>query len=206
MFDDRSEAGRLLGAALVSYANHATAVVLGVPRGGVVVAAEIARALHLPLDIVVASKLGAPGNPEFAVGAIDEDGVVLTNPAAPVSAEYLERVGAERLAEVARRAHAYRAGRAPLDVHDRTAIIVDDGIATGLTTRAAIGYLRRHGAARVVVATPVAPPDTVEALGREADEVVALVTPRDFSAVGRWYREFTQTSDAEVIAALASAG
>jgi predicted phosphoribosyltransferase len=206
VFDDRSEAGRLLGAALVSYANHATAVVLGVPRGGVVVAAEIARALHLPLDIVVASKLGAPGNPEFAVGAIDEDGVVLTNPAAPVSAEYLERVGAERLAEVARRAHAYRAGRAPLDVHDRTAIIVDDGIATGLTTRAAIGYLRRHGAARVVVATPVAPPDTVEALGREADEVVALVTPRDFSAVGRWYREFTQTSDAEVIAALASAG
>ncbi len=206
MFADRSEAGRLLAGALLSYRDDASAVVLGVPRGGVIVAAEVARALRLPLDIVVASKLGAPGNPEFAVGAIDEDGIIRTNPTAHVPSEYLESVARERLAEVTRRAQVYRSGRAPLDVRNRTTIIVDDGIATGLTTRAAIDYLRRHGASKVVVATPVVAPDTVLALKREADEIVALQTPADFSAVGRSYRQFPQTSDDEVLAALRTKG
>ncbi len=206
MFADRVDAGVRLARALGAYANDETAIVLGVPRGGVIVAAEVARALHLPLDVVVASKIGAPENPEFAVGAVDEAGEVIESPVVSVSATYMREAAAERHAEVMRRAALYRGGREPLDIRGRTAIIVDDGIATGLTVRKAVSFLRARGAARIVVAAPVMPPDTKTALGALAEDVVALETPWDFSAVGRWYREFGQTSDAEVIAALRSVG
>jgi len=203
VFEDRADAGRRLAEAMRSYAYLPDALVLGVPRGGVVVAAEVARVLELPLDIVVASKLGAPGNPEYAVGAVDADGNVTLNARSPVNEEYLRSVVEERRAEVARRMRAYRGDRAPLLVNTRTAILVDDGIATGLTVRAAVGYLRNHGAKRIVVAAPIMPPETAAALSMVADEIVALETPRGFSAVGQFYRDFSQTSDAEVIALLA---
>lgn len=203
MFQDRTEAGRLLATAIGAYADDPTAIILGVPRGGVVVAAEVARILGLPLDVVVASKIGAPGNPEFAVGAVDADGAVMLNARAPMSGEYIRAAVEERREEIDRRLRAYRGDRPALGVRDRTTIVVDDGIATGLTARAAVGYLRRHGAARIVVAAPVMPPETAEVLGTEADEVVALATPLHFSAVGQFYVDFTQTSDAEVIALLA---
>jgi putative phosphoribosyl transferase len=192
----------LLAEALSEYRDDETVVVLGVPRGGVIVAAEVARALERPLDIVVASKLGAPGNPEYAVGAIDEDGAIITSQSVSVSTEYLEAAALERRAEIIRRVAVYRAGRPSVDVTGCTAIVVDDGIATGLTVQAVVGFLRRHGAAQIVVCAPVMPPGTKAELERIADDVVALETPRAFSAVGQFYADFTQTSDAEVITAL----
>jgi len=202
MFQDRVDAGRRLAGAMGSYAYVPGVIVLGIPRGGVVVAAEVARVLGAPLDIVVASKLGAPGNPEYAVGAIDADGKVTRDARFPVSEEYLRSVLEERQAEITRRLEVYRGMRPPLNVQNRTVLLVDDGIATGLTVRAAIGYLRRHGAKRIVVAAPVMPPDTAAALGEVADEIVALETPRSFSAVGQFYEDFSQTGDAEVIGLL----
>ncbi len=199
MFRDRTDAGQRLAGAMGSYAYLPGVVVLGIPRGGVVVAAQVARVLGVPLDIVVASKLGAPGNPEFAVGAIDADGQVTLDTRLAVSDEYIRSVVHERRAEIARRLETYRGGRPPLNVRNRTVLLVDDGIATGLTVRAAIGYLRHHGASRIVVAAPVMPPAAAAALGEVADEIVALETPRDFSAVGQFYGDFAQTSDAEVI-------
>ena len=192
----------MLAEALRAYRDDATAVVLGVPRGGVIVAAEVARAFGSPLDIVIASKLGAPGNPEYAVGAIDEDGTIIASQSVSVSAEYLETVAGERHAEIMRRVAVYRGGRPSADVTGRTAIVVDDGIATGLTVRAAVSFLKRHGAVRIVVCAPVMPPGTKAELEQIADDVVALETPQGFSAVGQFYADFTQTSDAEVIAAL----
>ena len=206
MFRDRTDAGRLLADAIGSYAYLPDVIVLGIPRGGVVVAAEVARVLGAPLDIVVASKLGAPGNPEYAVGAIDADGRVTRDGRLAVSEEYLVTVLEKRRAEIARRVAAYRGTRPPLNVQNRTVLLVDDGVATGLTVRAAIGYLRRHGAKRIVVAAPVMPPETAAALGEVADEIVALETPRNFSAVGQFYDDFSQTSDAEVIALLGDSG
>ncbi len=205
MFRDRIDAGARLAEALSDYAGDPAAVVLGIPRGGVIVAAVVAKALGLPLDVALASKIGAPGNPEFAVGAVDEDGAITAGSGVPVSAEYLELQAVTRLAELSRRASVYREGRPAIDVAALTAIIVDDGIATGLTVRAAVALVRGRGASRIVVAAPVMPPDTRTALERLADEVVALEMPWDFSAVGRWYRDFAQTSDAEVIAALRGA-
>lgn len=202
MFEDRTDAGRRLAGAMGSYAHLPGVIVLGIPRGGVVVAAEVARILGVPLDIVVASKLGAPGNPEYAVGAIDADGEITLDSRVSVSEEYLRSAVAERGAEIARRLETYRGKRPPLNVRNRTVLLVDDGIATGLTVRAAIGYLRRHGAGRIVVAAPVMPPETAAMLGAVADEVVALETPRGFSAVGQFYVDFAQTSDAEVIGLL----
>jgi len=202
VFRDRTEAGRLLAEALRAYRDDATAVVLGVPRGGVIVAAEVARAFGSPLDVVMASKLGAPGNPEYAVGAIDEDGTIIASQSVSVSTEYLEAAALERHAEIMRRVAVYRGGRPSVDVTGRTAIVVDDGIATGLTVRAAVSFLKRHGAARIVVCAPVMPPGTKAELGQIADDVVALEIPQGFSAVGQFYADFTQTSDAEVVAAL----
>lgn len=206
MFTDRIEAGRRLAEAMHEYAGSPDTIVLGIPRGGVIVAAEVADALGLPLDVVVASKIGAPHNPEFAVGAVDEDGRIVAGAVAGLPAGYLDAAGAERYAEVRRRAALYRGDREPPVLLGKTAIVVDDGIATGLTVRSAVGFLRSRGAAHIVVATPVMPPDTATALGDIADEVIALETPWDFSAVGRWYREFAQTDDAEVISALRDAG
>src|SRR5665648_806392 len=203
VFADRHDAGRRLAAALERYRGSPDAIVLGVPRGGVVVAAEVARELGLPLDIVVTRKIGAPGNPEYAVGAVDADGRVFAGALAGIPEEYLQRCLLLEREEIARRLHAYRAGRPALDLAGKTVLVVDDGIATGLTLRAAVRYLKDRGARRVVVAAPVAAPDSAVRLRAEADDVVTLDEPPGFSAVGQFYERFDQTSDAEVRALLA---
>jgi len=174
--------------------------------GGVVVGEVVARALGAPLDVVVPRKIGAPGNPELGIGAV-APGVRVLDPSAVallrVSEAYLEREIAAQETEIERRLHAYRDGRDAQPVRGKIAIVVDDGVATGSTAVAALRWARAQGAARVVLAVPVAPPQTIARLRTEADEVVALETPEPFFAVGEWYRDFEQTTDAEVVAALA---
>lgn len=209
MFEDRLDAGVRLAEALKEHAGPDT-VILAIPRGGVVVGEVIARTLGVPLDVVVPRKIGAPGNAELGLGAV-APGVRVLDPwlieRLGVSEDYLEREIATQEAETTRRLQAYRAGRPPVDLRARTAIVVDDGVATGGTAVAALRWARAQGAATVVLAVPVAPPQTMARLRREADEVVALATPEPFFAVGEWYRIFDQTSDEEVVAALArSAG
>jgi len=205
MYEDRIDAGERLAEALKAQAGPGT-VILAIPRGGVVVGEVIARTLGVPLDVVVPRKVGAPGNAELGIGAV-APGVRVLDPwlieRLGVSEEYLEREIAAQEAETIRRLEAYRAGRPPVDLHGRTAIVVDDGVATGGTAVAALRWARAQGAATVVLAVPVAPPQTMQRLRREADEVVALETPEPFFAVGEWYRSFDQTSDEEVIAVLA---
>jgi len=201
MWSDRTEAGADLGDELArrGYADRSDVVVLGVPRGGVEVACEVASRLGAPLDIVVVRKIGAPGNPEFAAGAVDVDGHVHANPQARVDESWLRQAAVEERVEAQRRLAAYRAGMPPLELAGRTAIVVDDGIATGLTALAALRWLRGRGTARTVLAAPVMPPDTLRRLGEEADEVVALETPVWFSAVGEFYGRFPQLTDADVV-------
>ncbi|MEU0134746.1 phosphoribosyltransferase family protein [Streptomyces sp. NPDC006296] len=211
LFTDRTDAGRRLAGAL-RHLRGRDPVVLGLPRGGVPVAYEVARDLGAPLDVIVVRKLGVPYHPELGFGAVGEDGVRV------VSEEIVRRAGVgerdlaavERAeeAELVRRAHAYREGRPRLPLEGRAVIVVDDGVATGATARAACRVVRAQGAAYVVLAVPVASPDAATELRRDADEVVCLSTPSLFSAVGEWYRDFSQTSDAEVISLLtrASAG
>jgi predicted phosphoribosyltransferase len=205
MYEDRIDAGERLAEALKAQAGPGT-VILAIPRGGVVVGEVIARTLGVPLDVVVPRKVGAPGNAELGIGAV-APGVRVLDPwlieRLGVSEEYLEREIAAQEAETIRRLEAYRAGRPPVDLHGRTAIVVDDGVATGGTAVAALRWARAQGAATVVLAVPVAPPQTLQRLRREADEVIALETPEPFFAVGEWYRSFDQTSDEEVIAVLA---
>ncbi|HEY3317645.1 MAG TPA: phosphoribosyltransferase family protein [Coriobacteriia bacterium] len=205
MFLDRAEAGRQLAQRLARFTSDPSAIVLGIPRGGVVVAAEVARELHLPLDVVVVRKIGAPGNPEYAVGAMDEDGRVVRS-GVHASEEYLARAVAENRAEIERRVREYRGGRSELPVRGKVALLVDDGIATGLTALAAIGYLRAHEAARVVLATPVIARTSAEELAGDVDELVAVSKPATFYAVGQFYDRFDQTSDDEVRKLLAVPG
>lgn len=177
-------------------------VVLGVPRGGVEVAAEVARLRHWPLDIVVPRKVGAPFNPELGLGAIApgvrvlDEGMLRT---LNVDQDYLENEIASQEEEIRRRTEAYRKGRAPVDLRGKVAVIVDDGVATGGTAAAALRWARAQGATRVVLAIPVAPREAVAKLSKEADEVVCLATPEPFFAVGQWYERFSQTSDDEVV-------
>jgi putative phosphoribosyl transferase len=200
--DDRSAAGRELARALQSYRHRADVLVLALPRGGVPVAYEVAESLQVPLDLMLVRKLGAPGQRELAMGAIASGSVRVLNSdivsALAISDEALERVTAEEQRELARREYAYRGTRAAPTILDRCVILVDDGVATGATMRAAIASLRQQHPRRIVVATPVAPPDTVAALRSEADEVVCLETPEPFLAIGYWYRDFSQISDQEV--------
>jgi putative phosphoribosyl transferase len=207
MFRDRTDAGRRLGAALAA-GPPAHPLVLAIPRGGVIVGAEVAAAIAAPLDIVVTRKIGAPGNPELAVGAI-APGVQVWDRGLlerlGVDPGYLRDAVAEEEAEIVRRTAAYRGGRPPPQVAGRTVIVVDDGLATGATALAAVRWSRGASAGRVVVAAPVAAPATVDLLALEADEVRTLETPAWFRAVGEWYEDFTQTTDAEVVAALVSA-
>jgi putative phosphoribosyl transferase len=200
-FRDRREAGGLLGQALQRFRRPET-IVLGVPRGGVVVAAEVARSLRAPLDVIMARKIGAPFQPELAIGAVVSGGQrLLDEPTVQhlrVPTEYIERETQVQLEEIERRLQLYRGGRPPLDVEGKTVILVDDGIATGYTIRAALVGLRNQGAGRAAVAVPVAPPSTCEELRRLADEVVCLRTPEPFLAVGAWYEHFDQTTDEEV--------
>ena len=201
-FRDRVDAGQQLATALQSI-RLPRPVVLALPRGGVPVGAEVAWVLDAPLDVVLVRKLGVPAQPELAMGAIGENGVRVLNHeilrSAGITEAQLTHVEAQERAELERRAHEYRGARGPASVSDRTAIIVDDGLATGSTARAAIEVVRAQGATRVVLAVPVAPPDTVAALERIADAVVAVVTPSPMWAIGAWYDNFTQTSDAEVV-------
>ncbi len=200
-FRDRADAGRRLGAALAARDLEAP-VVLALPRGGVPVAAEVARALQAPLDVILVRKLGAPGQPELAMGAIGEGGVRVLNDvvlrASAVTASQLSATEEREQRELERRAAVYRRGRAPIEIAGRTVVIVDDGLATGATARAAIAVARAHGAARVVLAVPVAPPDTVVDLAADADEIVTVETPARLWAIGAWYDDFRQTDDAEV--------
>ena len=208
MFRDRRHAGLLLGE-MVRPLGLVRPVVLGLPRGGVVVAAEVARALDAPLDVLVVRKLGAPGNPELGIGAIAEGGVVVHNEALiarlGVSRVELERVAAQERAELERRTRAYRAGRPPRALEGCTAVVVDDGLATGYTARAAVAAARARGAAAVVVAVPVAAPDTAAEFEALVDRVVCVESPDFLFAVGASYADFSQTRDDEVEGLLAAA-
>ena len=209
IFADRIDAGERLAKGLAHLAGS-ECVVLAIPRGGVIVGEVIARELGAPLDVVVPRKIGAPGNPELAIGAV-APGIRVLDPrmvgALGVTDRYLEREIAEQEAEIERRQHAYRGGRPPQPVEGRVAIVVDDGVATGSTAVAALRWARARGAERVVLAVPVAPPQSLERLRAEAEEVVVLETPQPFLAVGEWYRDFDQTTDEQVVEALArSAG
>ncbi len=207
-FYDRLDAGRRL-AERVAHLRGTDVVVLGLPRGGVPVAAQVAEALDAPLDVCVVRKLGAPFQPELAMGAIGEGGVRVINDEVVglerVSGQELAEVEERERAELARRAREYRGDRPRLDVRGRTVIVVDDGIATGATARAACQIARAQGADRVMLAVPVAPPDRIVPLEQDVDELVCLETPYDFFGVGQFYADFSQTSDAEVMACLAQA-
>jgi putative phosphoribosyl transferase len=201
IFADRSEAGARLAEAL-EHLSGEDVVALGVPRGGVEVAAEVARIRGWPLDIVVPRKVGAPFNPELGLGAI-APGVRVLDEAMlrtlNVDPAYLETELARQEEEIRRRMEAYRKGRPPVDLRDKVAVIVDDGVATGGTAAASVRWARAQGATRVVLAIPVAPREAVAKLSKEADEVVCLSTPEPFFAVGQWYERFSQTSDEEVV-------
>ena len=209
-FADRIAAGRALADALLERRLAAPVVVLALPRGGVPVAAVVARALRAPLDLLIVRKIGAPGQPELAVAALAEGEppeVVVDEPirvALGVARETIDRQVPRALREIARRRERYLAGRAPAPVAGATVVLVDDGIATGTTVRAALRALRRRAPARVVLAVPVAPPDTLDALRGEVDDVVCLATPEGFSAVGCHYVDFRQVDDAQVLDTLAS--
>jgi putative phosphoribosyl transferase len=204
-FHDRVDAGRQLAARL-GHLRGEPVVVLGLPRGGVPVAAEVARALGAPLDVIVVRKLGVPFQPELGMGAVGEDGVRVINAgivaAARVSAAELAATEAREQAEVARRAARYRGGRPRVTLRGKVAVIVDDGIATGSTAQAAGQVARELGAARVVLAVPVAPPGWRKRIGADADEMAAVGTPEFFEAIGQFYADFSQTSDEEVAACL----
>lgn len=207
MLTDRREAGELLAKALSPLAGQ-DAVVLAIPRGGVVVGEIVARALDAPLDVVVPRKIGAPGNPELGLGAVAPGVQVLDEDLIRdlrVSQDYLDREIAAEEREIDRRSALYRDGRSSVPVQGKVAIIVDDGVATGGTAVAAARWARAQGAGRVVVAVPVAPSPAVARLSAEADEVVVLFTPEPFYAVGQWYRDFDQVSDEEVVGILSRA-
>ncbi len=192
-FANRTEAGRLLAEKLVNYAGRADVIVLGLPRGGVPVAFEVAQRLGAPLDVFIARKLGVPGFEELAAGAIASGGVRVLNEdvmrSIPHADEAIDAVTIRETAELERREQIYREGRPPL---------VDDGLATGATMRAAVKALRERGAAKIVVAVPVGPLDTCHALEERADETICLSTPEFFQAVGQYYEDFSQTSDEDV--------
>jgi putative phosphoribosyl transferase len=206
-FPDRVAAGRALADALARK-RLADPIVLALPRGGVPVGLQIAQALSAPLDLLLVRKIGVPYQPELAVAAVmDGEAPVLVIDEAiraetGVARDYIEKEAQVQLAEIERRRRAYLGGRAPLPVAGKTAIVVDDGIATGTTMRAAVKGLRERKPARIVIAVPVAPPDTVAALRREVDDVVCLAQPEMFGAIGYFYRDFHQLSDDEVIDAL----
>lgn len=213
-FRNRAQAGRLLAKQLKAHARRpdtaeAGAIVLALPRGGVPVGYAVAAALGLELDLLLVRKLGLPYQPEFAIGAVGSGGVQVLQPGVPglmgVTQEQVDAISARELEEIERRARLYRGGRPEPALAQRPVIIVDDGIATGATMEAAVKIARGRHAARVIVAVPVAPPDTLGRLEPEVDELVCLVAPLRFRAVSQWYDAFDQTSDAEVQDLLAMA-
>jgi putative phosphoribosyl transferase len=210
MFKNRQDAGRRLAARLLKYKDERP-VVLALPRGGVPVAYEVATTLNAPFDVVVVRKLGAPGEPELGIGAVvdgehpqsvlNEEVVRLLG----VSDDYVNREVARELREIRRRQESYRSGRSPEGIEGRTAIVIDDGIATGGSVRAALRGVRRSNPRRLILAVPVAPPETVESLQPEVDDLVCLSMPVFFHAVGQFYEDFRQTTDEEVVELLKAA-
>ena len=205
IFKDRQSAGKLLAKRLTHFIDDRRLIVLGIPRGGVVVAKEVANRLNLPLDIVVTRKIGHPDQPELALGAVDADGEVVWDEDIVGEVGGVGEVGEivkKEIEEIQRREKLYRHGRELLDIKDKVVIMVDDGIATGATTLAAINYLKRHGAKQIILATPVASKQAVDRVIREMGEigeVVVLETPSYFQAVGQFYYEFGEVTDEEVI-------
>ena len=206
MYENRSDAGRKLAARLQKFRDRAPLIV-ALPRGGVPVAYEVARSLGAPLDVLVARKIGAPGQEEYGIGAIAQGGAVYLNNdlvrALGVSQEYLDAVTRRETAEMARRIRTYRGNRPPLDVSGRTVIVVDDGLATGATAHAAARALRPQGPKEIILAVPVCAPETMIELRAEYDEVICASAPARFQAVGLWYEDFEQTTDEEVVSLLA---
>jgi len=208
MFSDRRDAGRQL-AKLVGHLAGPETIVLGLPRGGVPVAAEVARALAAPMDVIVVRKLGVPGHDELAMGAIGEGGVKVLHPQVVgplgITPDEIRAVERRESVELERRVEAFRGGGPAPDIAGRQVVIVDDGIATGSTIRAACQVARAQGAARVVIAVPVAPDGWERRMSDVADELICVASPRRFGAIGAFYRDFRQTSDDEVTALLATA-
>lgn len=201
LFRDRRDAGRFLARRLKRYAGRSGVLVLALPRGGVPVAYEVAKELRAPLDLFLVRKLGMPGHEEYAMGAIASGGVRVLNDRIVnegIPADVIDRVTRQELQELERRERAYRGTRPPPEIRGRTVILVDDGLATGSTMRAAAAALRRLGPKKIVVAVPVAAPETCDELRSEVDEIVCAETPRPFQAVGLWYDDFSQTTDDEV--------
>jgi len=205
IFRDRNDAGRRLAESLRNFAGPQT-VVIGLPRGGVFVASEESAAIGAPLDVLVVRKLGAPGQPELGIGAIGEDDIEVLNPdligMLGITQAELDAVREAERAELRRREARYRRGNPPLPVAGKTVLLIDDGLATGITAKAAARVLRARGAGRIVLAVPVGAPDTVHDLRGEVDEIVCLEVPRWFRAVGQWYEDFRQTTDAQVVECL----
>lgn len=202
MFKDRTEAGKILSDALSEYKDK-NSIVIAIPRGGVVVAYEVAKALNTSLDLIIPRKIGAPRQPELAIGAVTEDGTTILNQDIlrylRVSDEYIKEEAKRQVEEIKRRMESYLGDKPRVSIEGKVVILVDDGVATGATIRAAIASLRKREPASIVLAIPVGPLDTIEELRREADEVICLMTPEPFFAIGQFYRSFEQTSDEEVI-------
>jgi predicted phosphoribosyltransferase len=201
-FRDRADAGRRLAAELTTYANRPDVLVLALPRGGVPVGFEVAQALNAPLDVFLVRKLGVPGHEELAMGAIASGGIYVLNDevvnSLRIPAEMIDAAAYSERRELDRRERAYRDDRPPADVRGRTVVLVDDGLATGATMRAAAAALRRQDPARIVVAVPTAARETCDGLSALVDDIVCATTPEPFYAVGLWYEDFSQTTDAEV--------
>ncbi len=199
IFKDRQSAGKLLVKHLNQYKRKDNVVILAIPRGGVVVAKEIANELNLPLDIIVTRKIGAPDQPELALGAVDGDGQVVWDDQLVREVGELGKLVKNEVKEIQRREQTYRQGKKPLVLKGKTVILVDDGIATGATTLAAINHLKRHGVKKIILAVPVASLEAMDKVSGELGEVIVLETPDYFQAVGQFYQEFLPVSDQEVI-------
>lgn len=203
MFKDRADAGIQLASRLKEYKGKEGALILALPRGGVVTGYEIAKTLNVPLDIVIVRKIGFPGQPEFGIGAVSETGTVVLNDniisAYGISKEYIEEEILKQKEEISRRISLYRKGKRLSGLEGKTIILVDDGVATGATMKVAIASLKEENLKKLIVALPVAPPSTAEEIEKMVDEFICIETPDDFMAVGSYYYDFTQVSDKEVI-------
>ncbi len=201
-FSDRKDAGKQLASALADF-GFKEGMVLAIPRGGVVVGYEIASALNFKLDVIVPRKIGAPGNPELAIGAVTEDGTMILDDSLimylGVSNEYIYQESERQKQEIRRRQNFYRQGVSEPEIKEKNVIVVDDGIATGYTMKAALASVRNRGAATLTVAIPVGPPSTIKEIEGQADNIVCLYTPEYFQAIGQFYSDFSQTTDEEVI-------
>lgn len=208
IFENRSQAGQRLAKSLMIYANRDEVIVLGLPRGGVPVAYEVAKQLRAPLDVLMVRKLGVPGHEELAMGAIATGGVQVVHHAViralGISHQAFEAEAAVQMRELRRREEAYRGHTVTPEIKGRIVILVDDGIATGSTLRAAVQALRQQNPKKIIIAVPIADPDSCTELESQVDELIALEKPDDFRSVGQWYQDFAQTTDAEVKFLLAS--